>query len=81
MTSKNYSSKRKETIKNKKFKGGSVSSDLVSQLSSPGNCEPELSNHNNLLSKENIISNYGSSSRLLVEEREKILRGVQLLQN
>ena len=75
MTSKNYSSKRKETAKNKKIKGGSVSSDLVSQLSSTVNCQSESSNHNNLLSNENIISNYGSSFKTTGGGKRKIIKG------
>lgn len=70
MTSKNYSSKRKITAKNKKIKGGSVS-----QYNSVGDCQKNLSNENNLLSKENIVSNYGSSYKITGGRKRKNIKG------
>lgn len=62
----NYGSSYKTTggmriPKRKIFKGGSVASDLVNQLTSSSNCQKLPSSVTNILTKDLIVPNYGTS--------------------
>lgn len=72
---KNYTSKKNITVKSKKTNGGSVSSDLVSQLSASGDCQLDYPNKHNLLSNENILSNYGSFYKTTGGGKRKDING------
>lgn len=62
----------------KKSKGGSIASDLVNQLSQKNNCQVDTSPGSPALSRENIISNYGSSYKTTGggrTQKKKLLNG------